>query len=263
VWTRGAGGQKTTHRLDDHGTELDSVSGALIATEDGVWEWREERREVPTQACDASEKEGRSSSRQPPARGHATVSKLVLLGSKVEQRIVEPGQEEGGVRKFDHRVELVGSVGPFLFVKESTYVDGCGAHGITEASSTVWDAAQRAAIDWAAEIGSVEAPREAAMTAFLDADDDPFPPGDDLELTELVPRFGLDARLRLGLQMTAATCYACSRGGWGSYTKSVVVDAPRVPARFAPYVAAPGAVRAFADVHPDLRLGGWSVEGTP
>ena len=41
--------------------------------------------------------------------------------------------------------------------------------------------------------------------------------------------------------------------------KSVVVDAPVVPKRFAPYLAAPSAVRSFAEGHSDLRLGGWSA----
>ena len=53
------------------------------------------------------------------------------------------------------------------------------------------------------------------------------PREDNLELTELVPRFAPDGTLALGLQFTAPTCYACTRGGWSSYTKSTIVDTPR------------------------------------
>ena len=37
-------------------------------------------------------------------------------------------------------------------------------------------------------------------------------------MTELVPSFGHEGALELGIQFTAPTCYACTRGGWGSYS---------------------------------------------
>jgi hypothetical protein len=107
--------------------------------------------------------------------------------------------------------------------------------------------------------GSLAAPRARAMQLLTD-DGDGFPATDETtSLTELVPSFARDGALRLGLQFTATTCYACGRGNGGSYTKSEVVDAERVPAVFAAYADTPRAVRSFVAAHPALDVKGWSA----
>jgi hypothetical protein len=94
---------------------------------------------------------------------------------------------------------------------------------------------------------------------LLTDDGDGFPPTEGTTyLTELVPAFAADGSLRLGLQFTATTCYACGRGNAGSYTKSEVVDAERLPAMLAAYADTPRAVRAFLAAHPEAAVKGWS-----
>ena len=69
----------------------------------------------------------------------------------------------------------------------------------------------------------------------------------------------LPISLTVGLQFTAPTCYACTRGGWSSYTKSTVVDAVAIPALFAPFTSPPPAVRSFLRAHPDVEMKGFSA----
>jgi hypothetical protein len=150
-------------------------------------------------------------------------------------------------------------VGPYLFVRESTYAYTCGAHGNTGVSVTLWDAVEGRSIALPDDMGPLEGPRAKALEQLSDEDDDLFPANEStVTLTEIVPTFAQDGALQLGLQFTAPTCYACTRGGWGSYTKSAVAPAQGMPSLLVPFAHPPEAVRAFVSSHPDLQLGGWS-----
>src|SRR5690606_7316805 len=72
---------------------------------------------------------------------------------------------------FTHAVTLERSVGPFLFITESTYVDGCAAHGSGDAQAIVWDVRHGAVKELAPEIEDVEALRSKALTALKSSDD--------------------------------------------------------------------------------------------
>jgi hypothetical protein len=123
----------------------------------------------------------------------------------------------------------------------------------------VWDAERGSVVASPDDFGSLDDARAAAVRD-LAADDDGFPPdASTMDMTEVVPRFAADGSLELGLQYTAPTCYACSRGRSGSYTKSAIVAAPRVPAMLASYAKAPDAVRTFLASVPRASVGGWSA----
>ena len=123
----------------------------------------------------------------------------------------------------------------------------------------IWDASSASMVPRPDDVGSLDVPRARAMQLLTD-DDDGFPPTDDTtSLTELVPKFGRDGALRIGLQFTATTCYACGRGNGGSYTKSEIVDAERVPGMLSAYADTPRAVRSFIASNPALEVKGWSA----
>jgi hypothetical protein len=257
VWTRDAEGRAETHRLDASGRELESFTGIYIATSAGIWQWKEQDRAVKTTACERYDDEGALLREPDPQPGSATAASLVHAGG-AEQTVIEPPADGDGAEDFRHSVELVASAGPLLFVRESTYVYTCGAHGMTVVEATIWDASSGLRVALPDELGSAAAPRAQAMRE-LSEDDDGFPATDDtLELSELVPTFDDEASLRPTLEFTAPTCYACSDGS-GSYSKSAVVDADQVPSILAPYVTAPPAVRAFARTKGDLSIGGYSA----
>jgi hypothetical protein len=237
--------------------ELETFPGVLIANGGDIWTLHEEKVEVSTIACSFEDDDAEP--REAPKPGHVTRLSLVLAGSEVEQRIIEPEHNAEGAEEFEHDAHVVASIGPYLFLEQSSYAYACGAHGSSAVAALIWDAGHEAVLDRPDDLGPVEASRDQAIAELLDGDDDLFAPtAENTELTELIPRFDRDAALRLGLQFTAPTCYACTRGGWGSYTKSTTVDARSLPAVFAPYASAPDAVRAFVKAHPAATLGGWS-----
>ena len=301
VWARDADGKAVTYHLDRSGEELERLDGVYVGTRAGSWQWREEDVAVPTKACDHSEEDGaEQTATEAPPPGHATKVVLALAapGNRM-QRVVDPlarpsapetssgdpesttdisagpnafaaadrdrTDEEGDVlqnaEEVRHTVTLAGSIGPYLFIEESTYAFTCGAHGNTSVTARIWNVASGQLEPMPTDFGSlggvmVKAARE------LNEEDDPFPATDEnIELTALVPRYSERASLRIGLQLTAPTCYACTRGGYGSYTKSTVVDSAALPKVFARYAAAPGPVRAWVAAHPDEHLGGFSGLG--
>jgi hypothetical protein len=259
VWTRDAEGRGVTHRLDAAGREVETLDGIFVATGAGAWQWREEPRAVATAPCERYDDEGGLLPSEPTAPGEATRATLIHAASGAEQVVVEPDSNIEGAADVQHGVELVATVGPYLFVRESTYAYTCGAHGNTGVKVTLWDAVEGASVALPDDTGPLEGPRAKAIEALSDGDDDLFPANEvTVALTELVPTFAKDGALELGLQFTAPTCYACTRGGWGSYTKSAIAPTQGVPSLLVPFARPPEAVRAFAASHTDLQLGGWS-----
>jgi hypothetical protein len=260
VWTREGEERTFTYHLDAAGRVVEELDGIVVATSAGPWQWQVEDRSVPTIPCEHYDEEGHVFAGAPAEPGTATRASLRHVASGAEQIIVEPGVDMMGNADIKHDVGVIASLGPYLFVEESTYAYSCGAHGNTGVSTMIWDAATGATVAMPTDLGSLEAPRGAAVEGLTDEEDDVFAPSEaDLELTEIVPRFARDGRLELGLQFTAPTCYACTRGGSGSYTKSTVVDAVATPALLAPFASPPPAVRIFLRAHPDFELKGWSA----
>ncbi len=259
VWTREDDGCAETHRIDAAGRELETMDGIWIAAGTGTWRWHEEDRRVLTSACERYDDEGALLTAPEPAPGSATRATLEEATTGATQVLVDPPVGADGAEDFRHRVELVASVGPWLFVRESTYVYACGAHGTTGVEAMIWDASSASMVPRPDDVGSLDGPRAKAMQRLTE-DDDGFPPADDTtNLTELVPAFGRDGALRFGLQFTAPTCYACGRGDGGSYTKSEIVDAERVPGMLAAYAETPRAVRSFVAANPAAQVKGWSA----
>jgi hypothetical protein len=260
VWTREGEERTVTYRLDAAGQSCETIDGIVIATAAGTWQWQVDDQSVPTVACEHFDEEGHAFVGAPVEPGTATRASLVHVASGVEQVVVDAGIDLIGNADVKHDVGVIGSIGPYIFIEESTYVYSCGAHGNTGVSTLIWNVASGTAVAAPMGLGSLEGARTTAIGDLTDEDDDMFAPTEDnLELTELLPRFAPDGTLALGLQFTAPTCYACSRGGWSSYTKSTVVDTPAMPAMLAPFASPPLAVRAFLRAHPDVAVKGWSA----
>ncbi len=259
VWTRDEEGHAETHRIDASGREIETIDGLLVATTSGTWRWREQDRPVLTTPCERYDEEGALLTAPEPEPGSATRVTLENGASGAEQVLVEPPAGSDGAEDFRHGVELVASVGPWLFVRESTYVYTCGAHGTTGVETMIWDASNGTMAPFPSDVGSIEKPRAAAMQRLAD-DGDGFPPTEETtELTEVVPSFSPDGSLRVGLRFTSPTCYACGRGNGGSYTKSEIADAERVPDMLSAYADTPRAVRAFVAANSTREVRGWSA----
>jgi len=292
LWARDGHGRTLTYHLDRSGAEIEQLDGVYIGTRAGGWKWREENVAVPTKACEYLSDDGFVVKGEAPPPGSATrVTMVQTAPGTREQRIVDPlagqtaeadpstetshtfntiappnrtlpdDEQDDLLRDAEdvrHTVTLTGSIGAYLFLEESTYAYTCGAHGNTTVSARIWNVAAGSGEPMPADFGPVAGLLTRAAQELTE-EDDPFPATDEsLELTALVPNYGVKGAVRLGLQFTAPTCYACTRGGYGSYTKSTVLEATALPKLFARYAEPPGPVRRWIAAHPDERLGGYS-----
>jgi len=260
VWIRDPAGVPKTHRLDAAGRVLETLDGIYVATGAGAWQWREQVLAVPTTACERYDDEGHVSRGPDPDPGAATRVTLANVTTGAEQTIVDGVPDADGAESYVDGVELLGSVGPYLFVRRFTDIYACGAHGLAGASVTIWDASKGDVVGMPAA-ASFEQARASALLE-LNEGDDGFPATEEsLAFTALMPRFAHDGALQTDLQFSSHTCYACSFGEGGSYTKSSVVPADHVVEPFASYAFAPDGVRAFLATKLGFTVGGWSEAG--
>jgi hypothetical protein len=260
VWARDKQGLAWTYQVQPDGKADARLEGIHIATKRGEWTWVTKTLDVETEPCDLS-----LGSRHPAQGGTVTRASAVGSGDR-EQVIVDPDTACGSEHcpnEVRHEARPVASVGPYLFVEQSTYAYACGAHGFTQASFVIWDLDQGRAVDLVGQVPNREALLADAARAFAeDAADRPVFGDGKAEITELLPTLDSSTR-KIGFeaQLTVPSCYACSDGLWSSYTRSVRVKAA-APAPLASFTELPTQVAVFLSRHPGLGLGGWS-EGRP
>jgi hypothetical protein len=261
VWSGEVDGHVVTHELDVFGRQVAAHEGIVIATTDGTWKWGQEVESVPTTPCEYQDDEGHVFAGDVVEPGTAMRAWLRNREAGAVQNAVDnPGVDLLGYADVRHSTQIMASVGPYVFIKEWTYAFGCGAHGNTHASTQIWDVATGARAPTPTDIGNLATVRSLAIADLTDEDDEHFAPTEEnLELTCLAPRFEKDGALVVGLQFTAPTCYACSRGDWDSYTKSTIVDAPAMPEMLARFASAPAPVRAFLRANSEIQMRGWSA----
>lgn len=261
VWGRDKQGLAWTYQVQPDGKDDARLEGIHVVTKRGQWTWVAKTLDVETEPCDLS-----LGSRQPAQGG--TVTRASAIGSADrEQVIVDPKTSCDGehcVNELRHHAQPVASLGPYLFVEESTYEYACGAHGYSSTSFLVWDLDQGRAADLIGQLPNRDAVLADAMRLFAeDSADRPVFGDGKPEITELLPVLDSSSnKVVFEAQLTVPTCYACGDGMWGSYTRSVRVrTAP--PAPLAPFAHLPTGVAIFLSHHPGLTLGGWSEAPLP
>lgn len=258
IWGSPEDGSPRTWFVAEDGSVVREEPGIIVATRRG--EWRLELREEPVETTGCELWDG---SLGGPGEGTVTRAELVLRGEGARQEIISPPVLDA-VQEIGHAVVVLGTVGPYVFLHESTYTYACGAHGFTDASFTVWDAERGARVDLISAVPGVSALKKAAEKILNEQEDDAAAAALDEESPELVqimPSYGPQGWLRLSAQLARAACYACSDGTWASYSRSATVPTAWVPARLAPWAAPPSGVRAFLSRHPRVKMGGWSRAG--
>lgn len=260
IWARDTTGEATSYRIDDNGNVLERFEGIRIEIDGVEWRWDEQRISATPRAepgCDFAEVD--ESGEEGLDQSFVTRATVARADEREAQTVVLPPMQEDDASDFEHVVTLVRSVGPLLFVRQSTYVYGCGAHGNTGASALIWDITHNREIELEGELSAIDTLRARAERIFESAEDALATGEDEITLSELLPNFGPSGDLELSLRFTGFACYACSDDAWSSYTKSVVLPAPLLPSSLLPYADIPASVRAFVNEHPELELGGVSV----
>lgn len=260
VWARDKQGIAWTYQVQPDGKDDARLEGIHIATQRGQWTWVTKTLDVETEPCDLS-----LGSRHPAQGGTVTHASVVGSDDR-EEVIVDPEtgcDTEHCPNELRHEARPVASLGPYLFVEQSTYAYACGAHGFTDASFVIWDLDKGRAVDLVAQLPNRDAlVADAARLFSEDAADRPVFGDGKAEITEVLPVVDPASR-KVGFQaqLTVPTCYACGDGMWSSYTRSVRVKAPP-PTALASFSELPPQVAVFLARHPGSTLGGWS-EGRP
>lgn len=249
AWGERGDGVAETRWLDARGTELASRDGIVIAHGGALYrlETETERPRLPT--CEQLESEEAESPRGERAR--LVRASLVELGGSRRITLAEPA-ETSGEASVEQEVELVASLGPYVFVRSSIASFACGAHGNVQAFIQAIDLTTGAAIE-------LLSPRDEERTAALadrallaltaeggDALDVPI---DAASIRRAASLPALE-RGRVVTEHVFETdvCYACSDPSWSSYTRAATVREDALLERLAPYASLPdGVSRALTE----------------
>ena len=260
IWVRNDAGKTKTFRLaaEEPLRVLGEQEGIAIASARGELIWQQQEVEVNLDGCEHFD-----GSPAIPTKGMITHVNLVKPDGKIEQKVVESPERDGGeIDDLQHNVTLLGSIGPYIFVHESSYMYACGAHGLTTAGAFVWDIESGKAIDLLGEVPAKEQLSEQARAMLDEGEPDPTgQPSDETEKpepTQIAPMYGDKGALNLEVQFTRWACYMCGDGQWGSYTRSASVPAGWTPPRMKAWASPPVVVKEFLETHRDWQLGGWS-----
>ncbi len=254
VWaTTAEDSPPSTYALGEDGAILSRTDGIRIWAARTTWRCEVSVERVTTSPC----QEGPQQAAQ---EGRGVRVRLVPEdASRAPLEVVTPfpGEQANDVQQ---SARLLASVGPYVFVEESTYTYTCGAHGNTGVSFAVWNLDEGRSVDMLSDLPDREhllAMGKGAIDARPNAIDFSRP-SDPPALTELVPRIGPHGQLEATALVTVASCYACTEGGWSSYTVSTQVPAT-LPWRLRGVGVPPRAVGIFVDAYPTLTVGGYSV----
>ncbi len=243
----------STYAVDDDGAVVSRTTGIRIWAAGTEWKSEVGVERVATQPCEASLE-------RPAQEGQGVRVRLVPSdASRQALEIVAPISGEQA-NEIQQSARLLASVGPYVFVEESTYTYRCGAHGNTGVSFAVFSLDDGRAVDLLSDLpdrAHLLASGKRAIDAERDAVDFSRPE-DPPAVTELLPRLGPHGRLEASALITVASCYACTDGGWSSYTVSTQVPTA-LPWRLRGLGTPPRAVGLFADAHPALTVGGYST----
>lgn len=263
LWGKTGDEEPKTYRVaaDGSGQVLGEEKEILIATSKGELVFHLEPQKIVLDGCDIEG--GAPPPDTPKGEGTLMVAELRTTGGDVAQTVI--GAAYSGsvdVGEMEHSVILLGSVGSVLFLHQRTYIYACGAHGMTMAEFSMWDAEAGKPIGMLADVPDKPGLGKKAVEKLgPDGDDDPSAPPEEKTLPDLVqimPVYGPRGALRIDAQLTRWDCYACSDGLWTSYSRSVMVETNWIPERFAPFVTPPVSVKVFLERHPNFELGGYS-----
>lgn len=268
VWADGPEGPRTAWLVDDPSgvRVIATAPGRYIAHDDAIWELTAVARRVSSYdgACVLEHEDADVDA--PPAVCAVERVMTSLQAREVDGDgvVVAPTSRAlpDPLCDVSRTDEVMGSLGPFVFVRSCTYEYACyAAHGGVACEAHVLNLAAESAqgMDVVRDAGDVDGTlRDEAWTRASNDTQGMADSAADLVLAGVWPGWRDDGRLRVRLQYAGASCYACSDGEWSSYTESVNVSTDEVPELLRPYRHVPAPVRAWLEdtgAWPDGRFG--------
>jgi hypothetical protein len=252
IWIASEDGKVSTRWLAASAPGYQQVAEApelLIAAGAGVWRWSARTETLHTVSC--AEFNG-----APAGEGTGMRVAMERIGAPGRTEIVTPASETGANESVQTAAP-VGSIGPYLFVRESSYQYSCGAHGFTGVTVSAWDVSRAEKVE-ILDADELAGARLAAKRLLFPPTEEHAEGEEDAAYAATLPHYGARGWLGVEHAFTAFACYACSEGGWSSYTRAVNVPARELPARLRPYARPPEVVTAYLGAHPEVKIAGWS-----
>ncbi len=254
-----SGEVSTSVWLPDGGEPI-TQPGVWISTGDALWAWTSERVPVATCVCD----ENFDCGKRVPDGGSATVAYVEQVGGGARHDFARaPSPEDvDGSGDWVEQTVLLGSVGPYLFVRHAGQYYGCGAaHPSCGGNFDAWDVATGKApvLLTPTEYGALKGREMSEACAVLNKMEfpDPITPA-DLSFTVMTPVFDPSGALHFDYQFTAGTFGAASDCSWGYGTTSATIKALELPAALRPWAQAPPELSSWLAEHSGSELRGWS-----
>ena len=242
---------------------LGHVNGVLIAVGTDIWRWETKEFVSKIDCPDMQDRFDKTST--------FVGAALQRVGSEERLWVVSGSEEPTKCSAtMDSRVDLLGSVGSYVFV-DSYFCDyGGGAHGVNIPQFAVWDIASRKQWHgWEKEIISRQTDVKRIEKAMGHGDhsrqtNDNQPSWVKLRPYSAMPTFGADGKFSFEICFEADTNIsdynmAMSHGPLGAAECATA----RVPARFASFEQLPVAVVQFARNHAKEAIRGWSILSGP
>ncbi len=265
VWTRGERGTFHTVLLDETSKVLGDVDTMLVAADGHIsaLSRKSSSRVLPT--CDPS---GNSADMGPSSDEALSIVRLDDDDSKMilKAYFARPAGEHDYEQIADTGTvtqsgDVAGSVGPYLFLEDSIWQYGCGAHGMWGQSSVVVDVRTGAEV----KLDVAEKPEAAARAQFVklaegnDGLDSLWENGNpgDLQHVAIEPRL-VNGQFGLVHIFVAGVPYAFGNSHWSSY--AIDTEVPATPPReLKDHLAMAPAVAAYAaKLGPKEAFGGFS-----
>ncbi len=224
VWQAGAldddGNQAiiSTWYAADGSVRGDAV-GPYVADAGELWRIDAHRQELAGVACDPAMADADMGG----SAAWLTAENLAGASHRLTAPIDAP-TEAGSVAQWQ---TLQGSLGATLFVLDA--VDGffCGAHGSVHVTPIAVDVATGTAVEppTLAPTATADVIARGATALRADAEEGEDYPEAELQVGAVVPAV-VDGAVGASVLVFGDACYACSRGGWDSYTAATWVAAP-------------------------------------
>ncbi|WP_437938840.1 protein kinase domain-containing protein [Sorangium sp. So ce341] len=172
---------------------------------------------------------------------------LINVASGNTLSLSAPAVDEGAGEsphafELEQSIQLLASVGPYLFVHTGVHGNWGGAHPMYEARFRVVDLRSGADTELLTDTERVQLSREEgqhAMALLRQRYEDFLGEGEAPELTLFLLSYGHDGALSAEYQFTAPIAYVASDYRWSAYTCSELVHSPKIPASLGEYERAP------------------------
>ncbi len=266
VWTRpdpdkptaGKTWEEVSYFLDSEAAPIAHAPGIRVVIQDRLYRVEREKRRGPKLTCAMGEPNVIYPER--------LLERLVLVpeaeGVTIELAGFAHASEADMPDKETH--ELMASLGPYLFIRTMSEV-GCGAHPFYGVAFRAVEMQNGKVVDvlppemFAHDNELLEGAKREFNKVAQAGETGSMRDGkveiSDIETTLAIPTFSR-AGLGWSIQLTAAASWAGTYGGWSGYSRSVLLPAPRVPARFAAFAELGQRVAQFLTRRPQHRVVG-------